>query len=167
MISEHTDLSKDTSCCWNCGTQVISCAAETRKTNHPFRPTDILLDSEIHKVPFYCEICGAIKKFIHPLRDLVFIWPLPCPTHHGEDQLIEIPEVCRQFYLPYDGILIGFGKGYHDKKGRFWPTSPSLKIGLRVVYDKNVLWEYQHRGTDGQMYVIKYMSAVDIKGVLD
>jgi len=116
----------------------------------------------VHKLPFYCEVCGAFKFPYKATRDIVFLLSdqIPEETPGG----ILIPSVVRDEMHSEYGVVLSVGSGYHDKKGKYHPTE--LKVGDKVLYDKTVPWAQDIKGADGVTYKVKIMGAGDVKGMV-
>lgn len=109
-----------------------------------------------YKIPFVCTVCGQIKFPAQPMRNLVFLWPKPVPDKIGS---IILPDSVKKSMEDEFGVVLAAGKGYYTEAGEWKPCT--LKTGDVVIYDKNVPWKLTITGID-----VKYMSTVDIKGVL-
>ena len=113
-----------------------------------------------YKIPFYCKFCGSLSFKYNAIRDIVFIWPDVPKEKIGS---IIIPDVAQK--TTEYGVVITAGEGSWDKSGkRYIPCA--VKVGDYVVYDINVPWKMDIVGTDGKTYQVKYMGALDIKGIL-
>ena len=114
-----------------------------------------------HPIPFYCDLCRAIKFPLKPLGDKVFVLSDPVETHIG---MIEIPENWRPEKRA-TGVVMAIGRGYYDKSGRFHATS--LKPGMRVIYHRHVPWKLEVEGTDGKVHRVEYMGERDVQFEMD
>ena len=109
------------------------------------------------------HINNSIIKFpYHALHDRVFIYPLPPKEKFGKESIIEIPKTFRQFYASDFGIILSIGSGYYSKDNKWHETSPQLKPGVKVVFNKNVPWRTSVKGLDGKNYSVIICGAQDI-----
>ena len=109
-----------------------------------------------YKIPFYCEMCGAIKLPIQAHNNYVILWE-PTPEKIGS---ILIPEKVRKVFLKGIGVILSSGKGASDKR-KFIPNE--TKPGDVVYYDKSVPWFVEIYGVDGKLYEVPIMPEQDIK----
>jgi len=116
-----------------------------------------------YKVPFCCEVCGSLNFPYQAILDKVFVFPDPVPE---EVKGILIPEVCRDNFQNEYGMVVSVGNGYVDKETKkFIPTT--LKVGDRVAYDKNIMWQLPVRIDAGKTHIIKFMTELDIQFILE
>lgn len=112
---------------------------------------------EKYNIPFKCPECGSIDFPYRPTGDKVFVWPDPEPEYYKGT--IYIPEFIRE--RDGYGVILAIGKGYYDRRGKWHPTS--LKVGERIIYDKNVPWSMEVEAPDGNKYTVVYMGEQDVK----
>lgn len=145
-----------TSSCTECGSIV-----QKRKHSDRFKwcPVEPRIDATVENVPFYCTECGAIKMPLKALHDYVFIYPIPKPIVPKKTFLI-LPEPDVVEYSDF-GIVLSCGPGHYNTK-KFVPTG-LLKVGMKVIYDKGVPWEFYWEGTDERPHLIKFMTYLDVK----
>ena len=151
--------------CEKCGTEV-RVGGDKKEGTMYYETVDELLDSNKtkHPIPFWCDLCGAIKFPMRPLGDKVFIVSDPVSDFVGTTGLIKIPDE----YKPKKrrtGTVVAVGKGYYDNKGKFHPTS--IKVGERVAYHFGVPWSMDVEGQDGKQHRVEYMGEKDIQMILD
>lgn len=148
--------------CLKCQAEVTVKGDQKEGTMY-YETVDPLLDSNKakHPVPFYCDVCGAIKFPFRPTGDKVFVVSDPIETHIG---MIEIPEQYRK-EKRRTGTVVAIGRGYYNDKGKFIATS--VQVGQRVIYHKNVPWKMKVVGQDGNEHRVEYMGERDIQFVLD
>ena len=151
--------------CEKCGTEVKVGGDKGEGTMY-YETVDPLLDSNKTKypIPFWCDLCGAIKFPMRPLGDKVFIVSDPVATHLGESKLLVIPDEWKA-KKRRTGTVVAIGKGYYDNKGKFYPTS--IKVGQRVSYHMGVPWSMDVEGQDNKKHRVEYMGERDIQMVLD
>jgi len=141
-----------------------SCNAEVKKVDGKAVPVDenLIKIVLLHRLPFYCEECGAFKFPYRAVRDVVFLFSdqIPEETPGG----ILIPSVVRDSMHSEYGVVLSVGKGYWDKKMKFHPTE--VKVGDKVMYDKTVPWTQDVEGADGKVYKVKVMGERDVKGLV-
>lgn len=147
--------------CTLCKTEIEKRTGDKR---FKFKPKDPLLDAITYDIPFYCTQCGAIKFPLKAIHDFVFIYPLYKDSTLGSGILSRPPTYVPD--LSDYGIVLSYGKGHYNKKGRFMPVT-NLQVGMKVIYDKQVPWEMEWDGTDNRPHLIKYMAFPDIKLVPD
>ena len=149
-----------TQLCPECGTEVIV----KGKTTLHYEVADMKKNALYHNIPFYCEVCGAIKFPIKTHLDYVFIWPI-WEKAVKQETLIYLPEVADEL-SPY-GIVLSHGPGYHDlKKKKFFPVH-DLEVGTMVLYDKTIPWNFVIDGQDKIAHEVKYCAFVDVKAVVE
>jgi len=119
------------------------------------------------KTPFHREKDKKLVFPYRPLRDLVFIWPVPPPEKLGQKQLISIPEEYRKKYHNGVGIILAIGSGYMDDKGKFHPTPFDLKSEVKIMFDISVPWGQYFKGQDGKKYYVCICGVADIFGLAD
>ena len=150
--------------CSVCGVEVkVACSSEG--TNH-YVPADILLWHDNYKVPFHCEMCGAIQFPWKPMRDLVFLHPIPVKGTYADGGQVVIPDNYRQFYKKGEGVILATGPGYWDTK-EFHPTNKELKVGSYIRYNPEVPWSLPVIGNDGKEHDITICGSNDIWWVED
>jgi chaperonin GroES len=115
------------------------------------------LIAEKYSIPFKCKVCGSLQFNYRPTSDRVFIWPDVIPDKVGS---IYIPDQYRANQVSEYGTVLAIGPGFYKSNGTFVPTS--VKVGDRVVYDKNVPWSITASGIDGNKHVVKVMGEADI-----
>jgi len=115
------------------------------------------------KTPWHNEL-NELKFPCRALHDRAFIWPLPAPERFGEEKLIEIPQIYRQYYQNGEGILLSIGPGYWESKGKWNPISDQLKPGIIVLYNKNVPWYTFVEDLEGKKQFVVICGAQDIYG---
>ena len=118
-----------------------------------------------HEIPFICAACGMIKLPVRATLDRVLVWSDPVPDTIGKEGLIFLPEIVKENYLNEFGTVLSVGPGYYDDKKHGQYTRTEIKVGDRVVYDKNVLYRLTLRGVDGKMHKITLMGAEDVYGI--
>jgi len=118
-----------------------------------------------YKTPFHNKD-GNLRFPYRPLRDIVFVWPDPPPEKLGRKQLIYIPEYLRKKYHDGVGIILAIGPGFTNDKGRRYPTPSELRAGVKVLFDKSVLWGVYVKGQDGKKYYVVLCGVADIFGVV-
>lgn len=108
--------------------------------------------------PFY-----SIEKGFHfpftPVGDKVFIYPDSLPKKYGGSK-IHISEKYREFYSSGRGVILSAGSGYYTKKGAF--RKMQLKIGQRVIYNKDVPWKQEVVGADGNEHIVVLCGEQDV-----
>lgn len=112
--------------------------------------------------PFVCVYCGAVSFPIKALHDYVIIYPIRKPP--VKTKLVVLPDVVEPEYTDF-GIVLSVGEGYYDSK-KFNATDPKLKPGLKVIYDKTVLWDFIVKMPWGESLVLKIMPHKDIKSIV-
>ena len=115
-----------------------------------------------YPTPFTCSRCGQIEFPYQPLKNIVFVYPDPLPEKMGS---FYFPSLYAENYRSKFGIVVAVGKGYHDRRYRWHPTT--VRTGDRVVYDKDVPWYMRIEALDGKMYHVKYMPELDVKGIVE
>lgn len=115
-----------------------------------------------YPTPFNCPDCGQIKFPYQPLKNIVCIYPDPLPEKMGS---FYFPSLYAENHRNKFGIVLAIGKGYHDERGKWHPTT--ARPGDRVVYDKDVPWYIMVEALDGKMYHVKYMPELDVKGIVE
>lgn len=110
---------------------------------------------------------GELVFLYQPLRDLIFIWPLPPPERIGEVKLLHIPEQSRKQYQGGIGIVLAVGPGYQNDKG-IWKSlpPPELKSGVKVKFDINVPWGNCFTAQDGKEYYVCLCGISDVYGIV-
>lgn len=119
------------------------------------------------KTPFHREKDKRLVFPYQPLRDLVFVWPVPPPETLGEEQVIAIPEQYRKKYHDGVGIVLAIGPGYMNDKGKFYPTPSTLKPEVKVMFDISIPWGQCFEGQDGKKHYVCICGAADIFGLVD
>lgn len=112
--------------------------------------------------PFHSEK-GKLVFPIEPLRNLVYVWPVPPPKKIG---MFYIPKGYQKKYHDGVGIILAVGPGYTNRKGRFFPTPSELRAGVRVVFDIHVPWGEYFTGQDGKPHFACLCGIGDIFGIL-
>jgi len=105
---------------------------------------------------------GLVDFPYRALHDRTFIYPAPPKEKFGRDSIIEIPKICQQYYASDFGIILSIGPGYYSMEGKWHGTSPQLKPGVKVMFNKNVPWRTSVKGLDGKNYSVIICSATDI-----
>jgi len=109
---------------------------------------------------------GELKFPYRAILDRVFIWPCPPPERLGKKKLIYVPEEYQKYYQKGEGVLLSVGPGYWDDKGKWHPTSPDLRPGCLVSYDKTVPWGFFEDGLDGRQHYVVICGYRDLYGLL-
>ena len=114
------------------------------------------------KIPFVCSECGMIKLPVRATLDRVLVWADPLPDTIGSAGLLFLPEIVKENYRNEYGTVLSIGPGYHDdhKSGNFRPTE--IKIGDRVVYDKQVLYRMSLIDDSKKTHQITLMGEQDV-----
>ncbi len=149
--------------CLKCGAEV-GIAGSNEGTNH-YYPLDPNLDHSIHNIPFYCDVCGAIKSPFRAIRDIAYIYPFPDRKVYGEG-IIQVPDTYQQFYKKGQGVLLSIGPGYYTNK-IFRPVNPNLKVGCVVRYNSDVFWKDVAIGQDGEEHLLIICGEQDIWWIED
>jgi chaperonin GroES len=112
---------------------------------------------EKYIIPFKCKVCNALQFNYQPTADRVLIWPDVIPEKVGS---IYIPDQYRVNQVSEYGTVLAIGPGFYKANGTF--VSTSVKVGDRVIYDKNVPWSIMASGIDGNKHSVKVMGEADI-----
>lgn len=117
---------------------------------------------EKYKIPFVCKTCGNIKFPFKALNGVVFIWPKPIEEKVGS---IFMPEVSRENFKSYKGVVLSTGKGVIDRKtGEF--RECELKTGDEVLYDNSIPWAMNVEASDGKEYQVRMANTLDINALV-
>jgi len=119
------------------------------------------------KTPFHREKDKKLVFPYRPLRDLVFVWPVPPPEKFGKEQIIAIPEQHRKKHHDGTGIVLAIGSGYVDDKGKMHPVPSELKPEVTVMFDIGIPWGEYFEGQDGKKHYVCICGAADIFGLID
>jgi len=155
--------------CPACGTDVLVKGDQKEGTNY-YEPEDrhLLSDKGDIKVPFSCDLCGAIDFPFQAVRDVVFVFFKPAPEKIGS---IIIPDddgfrggSPRERLREPVGIVLSVGPGtlrYPDR-AKFMPTEGVLRVGDRIYYNKGVPWKTKVENNKGEEILVAYCGVGDI-----
>jgi len=160
--------------CLTCGTDVIRTTENNEEVVRPANPNFHHTKSDF-SVPFYCEICGAIKLSLRPIRDKVFVYQKPLPEKIGS---IHLPDT-----TDYRGggtktvlgenkfCVLAKGPGAWGKadprdpkcKKDKWYSTDHIEVGdLVLLSTKNIPAKMKAIGNDGKEYNFVLCNGVDI-----
>jgi len=112
----------------------------------------------LKNTPFY-SIEKGFNFPLTPVGDKVFIYPDPLPKKY-DDGKIYISEKYREFYSSGRGVILSTGAGYYTKKGSF--RKMQLKVGQRVIYNKDVPWKQEVLGADEKEHIVVLCGEQDV-----
>jgi hypothetical protein len=157
--------------CPKCGIEVkVYSSGEGTNSYEPVNEKLVAAKAAI-PLPFYCDMCGAIRFPFQAVRDVVFLYPRPLPEKVG---LIYLPKeefvggsTQEKFKAP-DAIVLSVGEGSIDKdRKRFISTKGVLETGDHVFYNRRIPWRMKARGMDGEDHMVVFCGVLDVWGLLD
>ena len=118
------------------------------------------------RIPFACELCGAIDFKFKAVRDVVFLYPQPKVENIG---VIILPDYdsregnLRENMTAPVGYILTACSGDVDRNTlNFKDFSGQIEPGDKVYYNRNVPWEMELPAPDGSMHKVVYCGFMDL-----
>lgn len=156
--------------CEGCGAEVAVQGDDREGTMH-YEPVEARVRADKGngvRIPFACQLCGAIDFMLKAVRDVVFLYPIP-KTESVASGLIILPDMdfvggnTQERFTSPIGYILTAGEGcVNAKTGRYDDTKGVLAPGDKVIYHKQVPWEIDLPGQDGRMHRVVYCGFRDI-----
>lgn len=126
----------------------------------------VITDVDPAICPFICPSCKKIVFPVKPMRDIVFMWPIPGYSKIAPKSSLEIVTNKFNDHMKRSnvGLILACGPGYH-KSGKFFPMG--LTVGMKVMFDNTTPWHSTLTNFQGRKFSVRYMAEPDVQGILE